>query len=140
MLAKPDLLQCLKAGLIAGVTAALINALLFFIFSQAGVITDNILLPDNSPMTVVPVILFSLIPSLLASLVYYLLARYTANGYRYFTIIAVILLILSFANPFFGIPGVTVPYAVALNVMHVVVVACLLYALRRFTLTSVNQA
>jgi hypothetical protein len=130
---KVRLLASLKAGLLAGLAAALVNAILFFFFRQAGVITDSVLLPNQQPMTVVPIIVSSLIPALLGSVAYYLLARFTKDGYRYFTIIASVLLILSFVNPFFGIPGVTVPYALALNVMHVVVVAALLYALRKFT-------
>jgi len=129
---KVPLLASLKAGLLAGLAAALINAVLFFFFRAAGVITDSVLLPDYRPLTVVPVILSSLIPALLGSVAYYLLVRFTRDGYRYFTIIAVILLILSFGNPFLGIPNVTVPYALALNVMHVVVAAALLYALRKF--------
>jgi hypothetical protein len=35
-------------------------------------------------------------------------------------------MVLSFANPFM-IPEVTTGYAIVLNVMHVVVVACLLF-------------
>jgi hypothetical protein len=137
---KQPLLPYLKAGLLAGLVAALINVLLFFIFRQAGLITDTILLPNNEPMSVVPIIMFSIIPSFLASLVYYLLDRFTKRGYRYFTILAILLLILSFGNPFFGIPNVTVPYAIALNIMHVVVVACLLYSLKKFAPSSFNHA
>ena len=133
---KVRLLNCLKAGLLAGLGAALINGILFFVFQGAGVITDRVRLPNNEPMTLVPIIVSSLLPALLGSVVYYLLARFTRNGYRYFTILAVILLILSFANPFFGIPNVTVPYAIALNVMHIVVVAVLLYALRKFAVAA----
>jgi hypothetical protein len=129
---KVRLLDCLKAGLLAGLVAALINGILFFVFQGVGVITDRVLLPNNEPMTLMPIMIFSLIPPVLGSVAYYLLARFTTNGYRYFTIIAVVLLILSFANPFFGIPDVTVPYAIALNVMHVVVVAVLLYSLKKF--------
>jgi hypothetical protein len=137
---KLPLLQYLKAGLLAGLVAALINALLFYIFSQAGVITDRILLPNNEPMSVVPIIMSSIIPSILGSLVFYLLDRFTKKGYRYFTIIAIILLIFSFGNPFFGIPNVTVPYALALDTMHVVVVSCLLYSLKKFVPSSFNHA
>jgi hypothetical protein len=133
---KVHLFQSLKAGLLAGLVAALINGILFFIFQGAGVITDRVLLPNNEPMTLMPILFSSLIPPVLGSVAYYLLARFTSNGYRYFTIIAVILLMLSFANPFFGIPHVTVPYAIALNVMHVVVVAVLLYALRKFAVAA----
>jgi hypothetical protein len=133
---KVQLLQYLKVGLFAGLAAALINAILFVVFRRVGVITDSVLLPNNQSMTLGPIIISSLIPSVLGSLAYYLLAHFTRNGYRYFTILAVLLLVASFANPFFGIPNVTVPYAIALNVMHVVVVACLLYSLKKLAVSA----
>jgi hypothetical protein len=84
--------------------------------------------------------LSSLIPSMLAGLVYYLLARFTKNGYRYFTILAIVLLLFSFGNPFFAIPNVPISYAIALNIMHVVVVACLLYSFKKFVPASLHHA
>ena len=39
---------------------------------------------------------------------------------------SVVLLLLSFMNPFMGIPNVTISFALGLNLMHVVVVLALL--------------
>jgi hypothetical protein len=128
---KPTFKKTMAAALAAGSTAAGINSILFFLFRALGVITEDVFVQDNQPLTVIPVILSSLVPSLLAGVAYYLLSRYTRNGYRIFSIVALVLLILSFANPFMGIPGITVTMGIALNTMHVVVVACLLYYFKR---------
>jgi len=43
----------------------------------------------------------------------------------------IILMLLSFMNPFMGIPNVTVAYGVALDVMHIVVALAILYFIQR---------
>jgi hypothetical protein len=131
MKAKLSFKQSMTAGLLAAATAAVVNAVLFFIFHAAGIITDEIMLQPNMPMTVVPVLISSILPTLIASLVFFLIEKYSQNGVKIFTIVSIILLLLSFANPFMGIPGVTVAYGIALNVMHVVVVAALLFFINR---------
>ncbi|UPT67448.1 MAG: DUF6069 family protein [Sphingobacteriales bacterium JAD_PAG50586_3] len=131
MKAKLSFKQSIVAGLLAAGTAAIVNAILFFIFHAAGIITDDIMVQPNMPMTVVPVIISSILPTLIATVVFFLLEKYTANGFKIFTIISVILMVLSFANPFVGIPGIGVAYGIVLNVMHVVVVAALLFFINR---------
>ena len=131
---KLTFLEILKAGGIAGVVSAIINAILFYISKSAGIITDYILLPaNNEPMTVVPIVLSSLIPSILGAIVYYFIQKYSNSGLKIFQIISVVLLFVSFVNPFM-IPNVTAAYAIALNIMHIVVVASLL-----FFLSKLNQ-
>lgn len=122
---KPTFLAVLKAGAIAGGIAAAINAVLFFISRAAGIITDDIFVQPDTPLTVVPVLAASIMPLLLGSGVFFLIAKYTENGYRNFSILAGVLLVLSFGGPF-SIPEVTVPYAIVLNVMHIVALAALL--------------
>jgi len=132
------LLQALKAGLFAGLAAALIKAVLYFIFHSAGIITDSVMVQPNTPMTVVPVVMASLVPSIIAALVFFVFARYITNGYRYFRILAIVLLVASFANPFVGIPNVPLGYALALNLMHIPVVLALFYFFNR-TLTPAQS-
>lgn len=115
------------AGLMAAAVATVINGILFYIFHASGIIVDTIFVQPNQPMTIVPIIISSILPSILASLVFFLFEKYTSNGFRIFRIVALVLMVLTFINPFVGIQGVTVGYALALNVMHVVVVAALLY-------------
>jgi uncharacterized membrane protein YvlD (DUF360 family) len=128
---KPGFKSTIIAAAIAGVTAAIINSILYFLFLATGLISNSVFVQDGQPITVLPVIISSLIPSLLAGVVFYLLSRYTTNGYRIFSIIAIILLVISFANPFMAIEGVPLKMAIALNVMHIVVVASLLYFFKR---------
>jgi uncharacterized protein (DUF2062 family) len=96
-----------------------------------GIIPDNVFVQENQPLTVVPVIISSIVPSLLAGVVFYLLCRYSNKGYRIFSTIAIILLILSFANPFIAIKSIPLGMGLALNAMHIVVVTALLYSFKR---------
>jgi hypothetical protein len=123
--------QVLMVGLTAAAVSSIINALLFFIFHAAGLITDDIFVQPNQPMTVVPVIMTSIVPSLIASLVFFLFEKYTQNGFRIFSIVTIILMLLSLAGPFTGIPNVTTKYALSLSVMHFVVPLSLIYLISR---------
>jgi hypothetical protein len=123
--------QSVSAGAIAGVASLVINAVLFFVFHAAGILTDDIMIQPNQPLTIVPVIFSSVMPSIVGSCVFFLFEKFAKNGYKGFTILSIILLVLSFMNPFMGIPNVTVGYAIVLNVMHVVVAVSLLYFIKR---------
>ncbi len=123
--------QSVSAGAIAGVASLVINAVLFFVFHAAGILTDDIMIQPNQPLTIVPVIFSSVMPSIVGSCVFFLFEKFAKNGYKGFTILSIILLVLSFINPFMGIPNVTVGYAIVLNVMHVVVAVSLLYFIKR---------
>jgi hypothetical protein len=95
------------------------------------VISESIFIQPGQPMTLFPVIVASLLPSFIGAFIFFLIDKFTRNGYKVFSLISIILLVLSFANPFMVISGVTIPYAVVLNVMHVVVAGSLLYFLKR---------
>lgn len=127
MKTKLSFKQAFMAGLMAAGLATVVNAILFFIFKAAGIIVDTIFIQPNQPLNVVPVIISSIVPTIIATLVFFLFEKFTNNGFKIFRIIALVLMVLTFANPFMGIPGVTLGYAVALNIMHVVVVGALLY-------------
>jgi drug/metabolite transporter (DMT)-like permease len=128
---KLNFTQSIKAGAFAAITAAVINALLFFVFHSAGVLVDTIFIQPETPLTIVPVLFSSILPSLVASIVFFLFEKYSANGFKFFSIVAVVLLLLSFINPFVGIKDVTIGYAIVLNVMHVVVAAAVLYFINK---------
>lgn len=123
--------SAVKAGLFAGLTATAINVILFFIFHATGVISDTIFIQPGQPMTVVPIIMSSLIPSVIASLVFFLFEKFTKNGYRIFMIVSIVLMLVTFINPFVGIPGVTTGYALVLDLMHVFVVVPVLFFISR---------
>ncbi len=131
MTTKLNIKQSLIAGLLAGITAALINGILFFVFHSAGVIRDTIYPQPNHPMTIMPVVIASIIPAIIASLVFFLLEKFTSNGFKIFAIVSLILMLLSLYSPFGVIPGVTTGYSLVLCVMHIVVPAALLYFIYR---------
>jgi len=127
MTTKLNFKKAFMAGLIAAGVATLVNAILFFIFKAAGIIVDTIFIQPNQPLTIVPIIISSIVPTLIATLVFFLFEKFTNNGFKIFRIIALVLMVLSLLNPFMGIQGVTVGYALVLDIMHVVVVGALLY-------------
>jgi hypothetical protein len=110
----------------AGV-ATIVNAILFYIFKSGGIIVDTIFIQPNQPLTIIPIIMASILPTIVAILVFFLFEKFSNNGFKIFRIVSLILMVLSFVNPFVGIPGVTAGYALALNLMHIVVVGALLY-------------
>jgi hypothetical protein len=130
--------QSLLAGLWAAISASVINAILFFIYHAAGVITDAIFVQPGKPLSVINVIIFSIGPLLIASMVFFLFEKYTKKGFKIFTIVSIALLILSFFNPFMGIPGVPVAYALALCTMHVVAAVSLLYFIKKKLVTLIG--
>ena len=139
MTAKLNVKQCLMAGLYAGAAAAIINAILFLIFHGAGVISDTIFPQPNQPLTIVPVIMASIIPLLIGSLIFFLFEKFTKNGLTIFTVAALLLMMLSLYSPFAVIPGVTTGYALVLCAMHIVPALALLFFLRREKAANSSQ-
>lgn len=132
MSSKLTFVQSIQAGLLAGVVSAVINATLFFVFQAAGVLTDTVFVqPPNQPLTLVPVLMASIVPSLLGSIVFFLIEKFTNNGYRIFSILALILTVLSLFSPFTVPVHVTMGYSLVLCVMHVVVAFVLVYFIGR---------
>jgi len=131
MKTKINFKQSIIAGLWAAITAVIINVILFLIFHAAGIITDSVFIKPGKPMDAIQIIIASVIPVLIASIVFFLIEKYTKNGFKIFTIVSIILLVLSFLDPFMAITGITTGYALALNLMHIVVVLALLYFIRK---------
>ncbi len=123
--------QSILAGLLAGLTSAVINSILFFIFHTSGILSDVIHLQPNQPLTIVPVLISSLIPSLIGACVFFLFERFTVSGFRIFSIVAIILVLLSLASPFMAVQGMPISYGIVLDAMHLVVAFSLLYFINR---------
>lgn len=128
---KLNFKQTITAGAIAAGVSIVINAILFFTFHAMGIITDDIEVQPGQSMTIIPVIISSTLPSLIGASIFFLFEKYGKNGFKTFSIVSIVLLCLSFANPFFGIPNITFTYGLGLSVMHVVVALSLLFFLRR---------
>lgn len=130
--AKTSFLKIIGLALAAALIALLANIILFYIGKSLGFFPESVLLPNqDQPLTLLPVILSSIMPSLVAGLIMALLNKYTKNPKKIFNTMAVALLIMSFANPFF-IPGVPMMMAILLNVMHVTVAGSLLYTFNKY--------
>lgn len=119
---------------LAGAIAAGINSVMFLIGSAIGLMDESVLVPGmNTPITIAPVMMSSFIPSLIAGLVLGVMNYFLNKPFKVFRIVALVLLILSFANPFMGIPGIPVGMGLWLNLMHVVVAGTVVYCFGRFT-------
>jgi|GEM_PF-1389512 hypothetical protein len=110
----------------------LMNVLLYVLFERLGVIHKTVFINDdpNMPITLGPVIISSIVPTLLGGLVFWLMVRYLKKGVTVFGITAVTLGLLSFAMPF-SLPEVPLGMAMALNLMHVVVIYNMLHYFRK---------
>lgn len=122
----------LVKGLIAGLIAALFNAILFYVFSSIGAINDTIHIQPGTPLAIQNILISSVIPSLIAGIVYFLISLKANNPLKTFQRLALTLLILSFISPFLFIPHVTFSYASVLNGMHIVVAWSIMYVFRKF--------
>lgn len=132
MQSKLTFVQSIQAGLLAGVVSAVINAVLFFVFHATGVLADTVFVqPPNTPLTIVPVIMASIVPSLIGSIVFFLIERFTSNGYRIFSILSIVLALLSLFSTFSVPVNVTMGYSLVLCVMHLVVAFVLVYFIGR---------
>ncbi len=126
--------RLLTVAPLAALAAVAVNAILFFIGKATGLLSDSVLIqPANQPLSLIPVIISSILPTLLTGAVLALLNRFLSAPLRIFNIIAVALLVLSFISPFASIPNVPIGMGVWLNVMHVVVAGAVVFAFNRFT-------
>lgn len=120
-LSKPatSLGRVLMAGLTGGVIAAVINALIYF---AAQGVNGGLLLvqtpqaPTPQPLPLPAVLLFSIAPGLAASVVYWVLARFTRNPTGWFLILAGIVFVLFFFGPLGAASGTVAVWA--LELMH----------------------
>ena len=91
--------SALRAGLTAGLIAALINTVIYFI---ARAILGGPLAVDT-PVTdsvgLIPIILFSIVPALIAGAVYWLLDRFLANPNPAFLALAAVVFVVFAINP-----------------------------------------
>lgn len=115
-----------KLAAYSALSAAVLNVILFYVFSATGTIDPTILVNGQS-IQVFHILMSSILPTFLAALVFLLIGRFSKRPWNIFKILSLVLLVLSFMNPFMGIPGITIGMGVVLNVMHVVVVLPIFY-------------
>lgn len=117
------------ATLTAAAGALLISVLLYFLGDIFGAFPPSVQ-AQGEPFTVIPVILASFFPVIVASLVFSLLVRFTARPKRMFYIVAAVIFALMIFTPFTiaGAPTLTV---VVLELMHIVVAVGSVWAVSR---------
>ena len=84
-----------------------------------------------------PTVVATIIPLVLATGVFMLLARFTKSPVRIFGFVTLAILLFSFFSPA-TIPGAPVPMVVGLNVMHIAAAVIIFFALRN-TVESRNE-
>ncbi|MBC8160549.1 MAG: hypothetical protein H7Z42_04945, partial [Roseiflexaceae bacterium] len=129
---RPSTGGIFRATLLGALVAVVVNVILWalmqFVFNlnlhiQAGGPGTPMV-----PLPVVPVIVLTVVPALVAGGLFWLLARFTARAPLIFLIIALLVLVLSFAPGFLAFPGETVN-ALGLNVLHIGAAVPIVWAL-----------
>ena len=119
----------LSALKIAAVSV-LLNVIIFYIGKAFGSMHSYLPVPSERQLTLIPVIVVSALAAFIGAGAYALLRLFVSRPYKVFSILAVIVLIVSFAAPYI-VPGVNHDMAFTLDAMHIVVVAAMLFFLRR---------
>lgn len=112
------------AGIIAAVVAAIVNAIIYFIARAADWISEDFIVESpmgDNPIELPAVIFATVIPILLAAVLYFILARTTAQPIRILWIVGIVVLVLSFFQPF-TIDDAPTDMILTLEGMHVVAV------------------
>ena len=120
----------LKTGLIAGVVVAVINVIIYVISKKAGIISDDILLSGGVPLSMVPVVISSVLPGVVASLLLWGISKYSGNPIRVFSVIGWAFLIVSMVGPF-SAAGLPMGMRISLALMHLAAGVTIIYLLTR---------
>ncbi len=119
------------ATAIGGALAAIVNVLIFTFAHSFGLIPDSVIIPGaNAPLTIPPVAIASLIPSIIAGIGFAIMKKYFKKAFIIFFALSIVLLLLSFLSPM-TIPNAPREMIISLNTMHVVVVAFILLSIRK---------
>ena len=131
-------------ALLAAVATAIANALVYFAASGLGFVSHGVLISSptgEKPLSVAPVAISSVVGAIGAAIVFALTGLFARRPVRLFRIVAIVVLVLSFATPL-TIPDVPVAMFLSLEVMHVVawvVIVGLLTTLARQEASTVKQ-
>jgi mannose/fructose/N-acetylgalactosamine-specific phosphotransferase system component IID len=121
--------SALKYTLGAGVVAALINTILL---TAARIPAAELLVQRGTQTEQIgfsQVILASIMPALIAGLVFAVIAKYLPKPFLYFNIIAALVFILAFFSPLNNLINASNKAVILLEIMHVVVGSAVLYSL-----------
>lgn len=125
--------QGLWAGLIGGVLAAILNVFALLLGQVLNGSSIEVMRPGTAEPMALPlfaVLLFSLVPGLIAGLLYALLSRYSSRPWRWLLTVSLIGLALMGIAPFGAAQGVVALWT--LEFMHLLAAGAILWAIARF--------
>lgn len=123
--------RLLAYGAVAGVAAAMLNAVVYLVASAVRAIPQGVEIPNTGgPLPLGAVVVFSFVPALLAAGLLALLGRFARRPLRVFTVVAVVVFVLSLYTPF-SIPGAPVAMILTLELMHAVAALVIVGVLTR---------
>lgn len=122
-----------KAGLFGAGVAAVINVVLYLLGRALGSFPATALTPMGRPVDAFAAAFISILGVAGGTIVYALLTRFMdkSKANRWFTIIAIIVLVLMIPTPF-GIPGAPISQVVIMEIMHLVAGLAAIYFLTRW--------
>lgn len=130
---KPTLGSIVRAGAIGIVVAAIINALLYFISTAIGALPA--MASMGQPITLLPVLTFTIGGGLAATIGYLILTRFLTHGRAntVFVIIASLVIIGMAFTPITSVVEPTVMTVVMLEIMHLATALPPMYTLTKQT-------
>ncbi len=112
--------RLLAYGILAGVLAAALNAVVYLAASALGAIPPDVEVGNTGgPLPLGAVVVFSFVPAILAAGFLVFLGRFSRRPFRVFVVAAVLVFLLSLYTPF-SITGAPLAMIVALELMHLV--------------------
>ena len=122
--------KALTAGLIGGIIAAVINVILYFVFQAINGGPLLVAIPGTQgpePFPIFPVLIFSIIPGLVAGALFWALSRFTNHATRWFLVASAIVFVAFFFGPIGAASGLVA--ILALELMHVGAAVPIIWAL-----------
>jgi hypothetical protein len=111
--------RLLWVGPLAAISAAIANAVVYFVASALGAMPQDFVVEGSGPITLAPVVFSSSIGAVGAAMVFAIVALLARRPIRTFRIVAAVVLVLSFVTPL-TIPGAPLSMILTLELMHVV--------------------
>lgn len=120
----------------AAAIAALLNSIVYFAADSLGAFPADVLIPNrNMPMTLLPIVMFSIFPTIGAAIAFALLGRFTKKPVRNFLILSTVVFVAFIITPF-TIPDAPVLMNIALQITHIVVAGVAVYAFTHYATTD----
>ena len=111
--------RLLWVGPLAAISAAIANAVVYFVASALGAMPQDFVVEGSGPITLAPVVFSSSIGAVGAAMVFAIVALLARRPIRTFRIVSAVVLVLSFVTPL-TIPGAPLSMILTLELMHVV--------------------